>query len=327
MEAPLLTLLLHLLAAQATQVEGTKVPCPDGSGDTVVHRVVAQNSHGGWDSDGARYSTGGQFRTYEVSTCPSGLSLLAADMGVGLPPSAMQKLEPLLPKLRAERPGIRLEEAPPHDKHAMAARTYEALGRHDTAAQLWMSASWLARDEAVGLFTGVNGPVVARIILEGGDGELAKDLPAAVRKQVTFNLAVVAHRAGYPDRRDRYLAKVQRLNLTPEERQRVARLERWAKMEANYQAKAANALGTAAETATGPTRWAMLYQLGEVARRRGDTRSARSFYALVQHGGDAPAALKQLAEYFVAEIDGKKPWNEERFQTLPGFETNPKPPR
>jgi len=91
-----LTLALLLITAHATQVEATVVPCPGGGGDVTIHRVITQNAAGGWDSDGARYSSGGQFREFTVSTCDTGLSLRAADMGIGLEPARLRTLEPLL---------------------------------------------------------------------------------------------------------------------------------------------------------------------------------------------------------------------------------------
>ncbi|MFK7930291.1 MAG: hypothetical protein AB8H79_19035 [Myxococcota bacterium] len=309
-------LALLIMTAQATQVEATVVACPGGGGDVTIHRVISQNAAGGWDSDGARYSSAGQFREYEVSTCDTGLSLRAGDMGIGLESARLQTLEPLLARFRTSHPGQRLSELPPHERHAMAAQVYEALGRHEVAAELWMSASWLARDQAVGLFTGLDGPVAARLMLEAGGPELKKSLPDAVRKQVTFNLAVVAHRAGYPGRRDKLLAKVDKLKLTPDERKRVQRMRRWSGIELDYQKKAKAALIKTVAQSTGAAKWTATYRLADLSRRTGEAKPANSLYAVVAGAEEAPPTLVLLSQYFVAELAGKQPWLEERFQVL-----------
>ena len=172
-------MLAWILTAPAAQVEGTRVPCPDGEGEVVVNRLIAQNTVGGWDSDGARYSGGGNFRELAVSTCSSGLSLLGADMGRGLSPAMMAKVEAVLQQIRAEHPGEDLTALPAHVRHGFAARIYGALDQPEKEVQLWMSASWLARDQGVGLFKGLDGPVMARLMLTAGERQLKNELAPA----------------------------------------------------------------------------------------------------------------------------------------------------
>lgn len=318
MEAPLITLLTALLAlspAHATQVEGQTVPCALGDGDTQVYRLVAQNSLG-WDADGARYASGGQFRTYEVSTCKNGLSLRGKDMALGLPPALKARIKPALDEITAGLEGKDAQELPAWERHGLAARCYHALGRTWTEAQLWLSASWLARDHGVGEFQGLNGPVQTRAVLESGEPELQKDLPPEVRKKVTFNLAIVAARGGYADERDRYLDAVELLGLTDEEQTRVDTLRRSAKTEAAYQDRAIDALRRVVEEGSGTRKWVAAFQLAEVLRRRGRRADARSLFQAVDRSGEAPAHVRTLARYFVEELDGEQPWTEKRYQEV-----------
>lgn len=311
---PLLLLLASL--ALGAQVEGTRVPCPDGSGETVVNRLIAQNTIGGWDSDGARYSAGGSFRAWSVSTCPSGLSMLGVDLARGLSPAMRTRIAPVIDEIRAANPTADPTELPAHVRHAHAARIYRALDQPDKEVQLWLSASWLARDRGVGLFKGLDGPVMARRMIEGGLDELDKDLPPDVRKQLTFNLAVVAARAGYPTRRDRFLATMDTLVLTDEERARVQALRDAVQLEATYQDAAIAALTRSLSERRGPSVWTATYQLADLLRRRGRTEQALSAYQVVADQEQAPEALRGLASYFIDELRGGTPWTETRYQRI-----------
>ena len=61
------------------------------------------------------------------------------------------------------------------ERYVIAAHVYEALGRDDLdIAQIYLEASWTARDAAVGVYKGgINGPVAAKQILTVGATELA----------------------------------------------------------------------------------------------------------------------------------------------------------
>jgi len=320
LEVPLLLILAWMMVAPAAQIEATRVPCPDGEGEVLIHRLIAQNTIGGWDSDGARYSGGGHFRAKSVSTCPSGLSLLGADMGRGLPPSMLAKVEPVLEQIRAEHPDTDLTRLPAHVRHGFAARIYGALDQPYKEAQLWLSASWLARDQGVGLFKGLDGPVMARLMLAAGDRQLKNDLKPDTRKQLTFNLAVVAARGGYPGVRDVYLKQVQAMDLTPEERERVTALSQAIPLEARYQDQAIQALTRTLADREGPMVWTATYQLADLLRRRGRTDKALGFYRAVVAQDQAPEALRELAAYFVEELEGGTPWEKKRFQQIGGLQ-------
>lgn len=302
--------------ALAAQVEGTRVPCPDGSGEAVVNRLIAQNTVGGWDSDGARYSAGGQFRAYMVSTCPSGLSMLGGDLARGISPAMRVQVQPVLDAIKQEHPSVELATLPAHVRHAHAARIYRALGQPEKEVQLWLSASWLARDRGVGLFKGLEGPVITRLMIASGETELAKDLKPEVRKQLTFNLAVVATRGGYPVRRDRFLATMDGLTLTPEERERVAALRRATALEARYQDQAIEALGRTLMKRRGSGVPVGTYQLADLLRRRGRTEAALKAYKTAAAHEAVPESIRDLCRYFSAELQGREPWTEARYQKI-----------
>ncbi len=306
------------LLAHATRVEATTVPCPLDTGDARVHRLVAAAPVGGWDSDGASYARGGQFRAFEVSTCPSGLSMYGADLALGLPPSLAARVRPILEAHRTEAraAGTTPPELPAWQRHRHAARVYEALDRDAEAAQLRLSAAWLARDRAVGLFEGLPGPVAVHTLLAAAPAELEKPLTDATRKQLLFNLVVVAHRGGHPDVRDAYLARVRALELAPAEAARIQAFEEAVALEQRLLAEALPAWRAQAETAEGAARWLATYHLAEILRRLGRPEQARPLYAAVSEAEGASSAVRALAAYFDAALGGGTPWEAEDASAL-----------
>ena len=76
----LLTLLLTAVAS-ATRVVASELDCPVDDGSVRVFTKISSDTHGGWDSDLASYSSRGQWRAYAVSTCAKSLySLYGSDM-------------------------------------------------------------------------------------------------------------------------------------------------------------------------------------------------------------------------------------------------------
>jgi hypothetical protein len=130
-----------------------------GTGFVRVFRMVSQNTHGGWDSDGVRYSSGGQFRSYEIATCPDNLlTLYGTDMMAGLTEADKRALRPVLEEIAAEVPDARSLTV--WDRYRIAARFYRALGRdHLFIARLYAKGVWTVRDHAVGFFQGLEGPL------------------------------------------------------------------------------------------------------------------------------------------------------------------------
>lgn len=251
-----------------------------------------------------------------VSTCPSGLSMLGGDLARGLSPGMSQRIQPVIDAIRAEHPGVELATLPAHLRHAHAARIYAALDQPDKEVQLWLSASWLARDRGVGLFKGLDGPVIARMMLEAGEGELAKERPVDAQKKLVFNLAVVAARGGYPSRRNRLLETMRTLPLTPEEDRRVKKLEESIRIEAYYQDQALGALQRSLSRRAAKAVPIATYQLADLLRRRGRTEQALQAFRTVSSLEAAPQTIKDLAAYFTAELQGGTPWTESRFQKI-----------
>lgn len=316
----LLAVLVLSTPAHATRVEATTIPCADGT-TTKVHRLVAAVP-AGWDADGATYSKGGSFRALEVSTCPDGLSLYGQDLALGLSPAQRQTVEPVLARLRASVDSVRLQDLPARVRHQHAAEIYEALGRTEDAARLRLSAAWLARDEAVGDFQGVNGPVEAYAVLEGGEAELEKELTPATRKQVLFNLVVVAHRSGEPEARDALIGRVKALELTAEESARVASFEQAVGEEHALLTRALPLLKAWAGKAKGADAATVTWILAETLRRVGQRRIAQPLLKAVAANGEAPQDVRALARFQLDVEAGKRPWTREDSASLtrvPGF--------
>ena len=312
MPALLSTLSLGLLLAspaRATQVAFADGPCPVDPDDVVrVYEKLSANTHGGFDSDGANYSTKGQFRAYAVATCARSLfSLYGGDMGMTLTDGDKARLLAALVAARAALP----DPANPTvwERYAIAAAMYEELGRGDLfLADLWIEASWTARDEAVGVFMGLRGPQAARETLRLGEQELQKELAASARKTLVYNLARVAHRGGYGAERDRWLAEFEA--LTPHSAEETAALARFreiaSKTEPALQDKAIERLraGLTQRELPAETRMRSTYLLADLLRRRGQPEQALGLYNAVLSDDKAPRELRELALFLVGELRG-----------------------
>lgn len=307
---PLLALgLLLARPAGATQVSFTDGPCPVDPDDMVrVYEKISANTHGGFDSDGASYSSKGQFRTYAVATCARTLfSLYGGDMGMTLTEGDKAKLLAALVAARAALP----DPANPTvwERYAIAAAMYQALGRGDLfLADLWIEASWTARDEAVGVFVGLRGPQAARETLRLGEAELEKELSAGARKTLIYNLARVAHRGGYLAERDRWLDAFEA--STPHTAEESAALARFrdiaGRVEPALQDRAITHLraGLAQRELPPETRARSAYLLADLLRRRGQPEEALGLYNAVLSEDRAPRELRELALFLVGELRG-----------------------
>lgn len=295
--------------AGATQVAFTDGPCPVDPDDVVrVYEKLSANTHGGFDSDGANYSSKGQFRTYAVATCARTLfSLYGGDMGMSLTEGDKARL---LGALVAARAALDDPANPTvWERYAIAAAMYEQLGRGQLfLADLWIEASWTARDEAVGVFVGLRGPQAARETLRLGEAELKKDLPQAARKTLIYNLARVAHRGGYSAERDRWLAEFEA--LSPHSADEVAALARFrdiaGRVEPALQDRAITHLraGLAQRELAPETRARSAYLLADLLRRRGQPDEALGLYNTVLSEERAPRELRELALFLVGELRG-----------------------
>ena len=286
------------LAASATQVTARDVPCALGSGTARVYEKVSTNAAGGYDSDGATYSSAGQWRTYRIATCsPSLLTLYGTDMRTPVPAERRAAVTSALQAAVAALPNPAAPEV--WERYGVAAAAYKAMGRDDLfLAELWVEASWTARDAAVGYYANLQGPVATRALLDAGARELEKPLaPPDVRK-VAYNLARVAHRGGYGAERDRWLARFEAASpLDPQEREALARFRRIAgTVEPTLQDRAI-AHYTAALRGSLPhgDKVRATFVLADLLRRRGREREALPLYSLVANDAQAPADLRATA--------------------------------
>lgn len=301
-----LTWLALLSAAFATQIGVGELPCPLGDEVVKVYERISANTHGGFDSDLASYSTEGQFREYAVSTCPGSLfSVYGQDMRRSLTPDEQAKARTAL---AAVIPGLSNKAEPAvWERYRLAGAVYEALGKdHLFLADLYLQAAWTARDHGVGLVMGLEGPAAVSALLEQGDQELKKELSPTNRRNLLYNLARIAHRGGYSVDRDRYLALMEAVpGLRPADIEAIARLRHVAReLEPAYQDLAIAQLqkGLSQEGVPLPTKIRYTYLLADTLRRRGRIRDAAPLYALVLAEPNAPDELREMALYLSREI-------------------------
>ena len=309
--APMLILALLLsAAAEATQVSVKTLPCPLPGGQVKVYEKMAANTHGGFDSDLAAYSTEGQWRTYAISTCPNSLfTLYGADMGKPLDAATQAKLAKALADERTRVSS--LTEPPLWERYGIAARLYRELGRDALfVAEVYLQASYTARDSAVDVYEGLEGPAATRALLDQGAKELTKTLPVATQKVLRFNLARVAARGGYFTERDAHLqAFIAAGPMNAKEKEAVARFQAGVAAEARYQDLAITAFqtGLRAEGLSPDQKVRATYLLADLLRRRGRFAEAIPLYALVMSHPDAPPNLREMALVLSREISAQHP--------------------
>ena len=273
---PLLWTILWSTNAFATGIHTTETTCPIDENDTVkLYFQISSNEYGGFDSDGATYSSGTQFREHAISTCAQTLfSAYPTDMQTTFSPDEIREIKAWLLPIAEQ-----YTDPTPWDRYEIAAAYYRWMGKPALfMGRLYLEAAWTARDKAVGIHQDLKGPIVADQLLEQGKKELQKDLTTEQRKMVTFNLARVAHRNAQFDLREQYLttflndpdledyerqAGEEFFKLTTEVEPRLLRLAR---------AEYLNHLqGTPKDGQT-------LYLLGDLNRRLGDYEQARLYF-------------------------------------------------
>ena len=201
----MINLLFVITTAMATGIHTSEVPCPIDSEDTVkLYFMVSSNEFGGYDSDGATYSSGTQFREYAISSCSQSLfSSYTTDMNQALSPKDIKEIQQWLPSITEHQTNPAV-----WDRYEIAAAFYQWQRNPPLfMGRLYLEAAWTVRDKAVGIHQGLNGPVVADQVLDQGKVELTKELTPEQRKMVTFNLARVAHRNARFADRQLYLEK------------------------------------------------------------------------------------------------------------------------
>lgn len=305
---PVPPLLLSLIGvAAATQISVRTTACPLGDGPVRVYDRVSVDTVGGYDSDLARYSGQGQFREYAISTCPDNLfSLYGADMGT-IPLDAALR-DALAARLAELRPALPADDAlQTWDRYQIAAHMYQALGRDPVfLGDLLLQASWTARDRAVGIYEGLEGPQAARALLDAGASELDRELPPHQRKIVLHNLARVAHRGGWGAERDRHLAAFEAVGaLTPREREVLDTFRRMAtEVEPQLQDQAIAAYRAALERGGLPAAEAarVHYLVADLLRRRGQGAEARAHFDRAAANREIPENLRQMAVFLSSDL-------------------------
>lgn len=297
-------ILLFVHAALAVQVRAHDGPCPVGTGDVRVFERISDNTGGGYDSDLAAYSSDGQWRTFRVATCADNLFSLYGDDLLALTATQREALAGALPAAVA---GVK-DPANPElwERYGVAAALYRAMGKDDRfLANLWLEASWTARDVAVGYYAGLKGPQGARALLDAGWEELKKPLSVEDRKKVLYNLARIAHRGGWGDERDGYLASFEAAGpVTDRERVALDRFRRIAReVEPALQDRAIEAFTAALRTqGPGDEKIRMTYLLADLLRRRGRIRDAAPLYFLVLNDRETPDELREMALFLEKPI-------------------------
>ncbi len=291
--------LLFIGSAAAIQVEARDGPCPVGVGTVRVYEKVGANAAGGFDSDLASYSSGGQWRAYNLATCSDNLlSLYGADL-LALDTADRARVAAALPE--AVKAVADPKQPTAWERYRVAAALYRALGKDDRfLGDLLLEASWTARDEVVGFYAGLQGPADARALLDAGRKELEKPLSPADRKKVLYNLARVAHRGGWGAERDALLASFEAAGpMTTAERDAVARFRRIAHEVEPALQDAVIGHYTAAlrGTLSYDEKVRITYQLADLLRRRGRDREAAPLYFLVANDRESPETLRAMAVF------------------------------
>jgi hypothetical protein len=305
----LITLFAALLSAspaQATKVSWAHQPCPLDGTTSKVYELHTQNSHGGYDSDLCAYSSQGQWRGYAIATCPQDLlTLYGRDFDRVFDEAQLPALREAAAAVAADYPDPDALEV--WDRYAIAGRFYAALGEDKAfLGELYHQASWTVRDEVVGVFLGLEGPVAAKALLEQGELELQKDLGNEDRKKLLHNLARVAHRYGDGASRDRYLDQLEALEgLSELERAAAARMRLLSReVEPRFQDLAIDAYLEHLRQPDLPRDELirLTYLAADLLRRRDRLREAVPLYSLVATAEDAPQQLRELALFLASEI-------------------------
>jgi len=291
--------------AQATRVALTSVPCPLDGTAVKVHSRLSSDTHGGWDSDLASYSSQGQWRSYALATCPTDHLTLQGPDFAELGSDDLEATSKVLTRWKKRFPDP--DAIPPWTRFELAADIYRALGRGpEELAQLYLQGSWVARDQVVGVYLGLEGPQPARQLLEAGRHELERDLDPTTRKIVLHNLARVAHRGGFGEERDAWLDTFEAVGeLTPREREVLDQFRLvTSTIEPHLQDLAIAELDRflASNPADDVARIRATYQLADLHRRRGRSAEAAAGFAFVVASSACPEDLREVAAFLGEQL-------------------------
>ncbi|MBN1336000.1 MAG: DUF2225 domain-containing protein [Deltaproteobacteria bacterium] len=302
--APVILAAALSLPAWGARMATRVAHCPLDGAEARTYVQISSNTLGGWDSDLASYASHGQWREYAITTCPKDyFTLLGTDFETPRDEATLARLREVAREVQAEvRDPTTLET---WDRYAIAARFYRALGSDEAfVGGLYLTASWLARDRAVGEYLGLEGPKAARETLKLGEAELARALSNADRKKVTYNLARVAERLGDASQRDRYLDAFATLGLDDAEREALARFRLMVgTVEPRFQdlaiAEYRAYLGKPGRPPAEAAR--VTYLLADLLRRRGRAAEAVPLY---RQAADDPASSEQIRDLARTMLEG-----------------------
>ena len=172
----MISLLFILSSALAVSVKVATVACPLGKDSARVFIRLSENKAGGFDSDLASYSSNGQYRQFAVSTCFTNLySAYGRDMEKSIPKNKIKQVEETIAAVKSSL--SKPNDPTVWERYEIAAAIYRTLGQSNfELANIYIEASWTARDTIVGFHHGLNGPTVIHQTLTMGNRELAKKL-------------------------------------------------------------------------------------------------------------------------------------------------------
>ena len=298
----MLSLLLGFFSiASATGIHSEQVPCPIGKDVAKIFFVLSSNEYGGYDSDGATYSSGMQYRNYEISTCSQNLySALGSDMGTRWSDTEEKEILAIIAQTKSGFQKPKLPET--WERYEIAIEIYRWQGKDSQfLIQLYQKATWSIRDEAVGIHEGLAGPIVADQVLDAGTRELNKALSAEQRKMVLFNLARVAHRNARFAQRKIFISQFMALpDLTPTEKQAGERFQELTEViEPQYLLK--TKVEVEKHLKENPNDGQMLYLLGDIHRRLGDMEACKKYFHAANLTADLQTEQREIMQYLLSE--------------------------
>lgn len=291
---------LLISTSWATGIHSDEVPCPIGKDVARIFFVLASNEYGGYDSDGATYSSGMQYRNYEISTCSQNLySALGSDMSKSWTDDEEKEILEIIAKTATDFQNPKLPET--WERYEIAIEIYRWEGKSSRdLIDLYQKATWSIRDEAVGIHEGLAGPVVADQVLEMGAKELNKQLTSEQRKMVLYNLARVAHRNARFDQRKQFISQFLALpDLTPSEKKAGQRFQELTEIiEPKYLEK--TKVEIERHLKDNPNDGQMLYLLGDVHRRLGDIKSCEKYFHAANLTADLQEEQRDIMQYLLS---------------------------
>ena len=123
---PMLWYILWGNQALATGIHTTETTCPIDESDSVkLYFQISSNEYGGFDSDGATYSSGTQFREHAISTCTKTLfSAYPTDMQTTFSPDEIREIKTWLQPIAEQ-----YSDPTPWDRYEIAAAYYRWMGK------------------------------------------------------------------------------------------------------------------------------------------------------------------------------------------------------